>query len=424
VSDSLARKASKPFNLVVAAALGISSAPALPGATAGVAYSQSLAATGGTPPYLWSITSGGLPAGLSFDAGTAAISGVPTLGGSFTFTVQVSDNNSVTASKQFTLAVTSNLTITTGSPLPDATVGATYARSLVAAGGVAPYVWTVKSGSLPPGLALDPASNAIAGTPNANGNFAFTLQVVDTSGGSAVRDYVLAVSLPPLPSVSLDGLADPTNAADQPTFSVSLATAYPLQLTGQIVATFAADAEAAIDDAAIQFPTGGRTVNFTIPAGSTTAVFSTSQMALQTGTVAGAITLNLSLQSAKGEVTETSTRTLHVLRAAPVIRGLQVVHTPGGFEVRVTAYSTPRQLTQAAVQLTPAAGSNLQTTQINIPLTDLAATWYKSSASSAFGSQFALVIPFTIQGDAAGIDSVSVSLVNSQGSSSAVSGKF
>ena len=217
-----------------------------------------------------------------------------------------------------------------------------YARSLGATGGVAPYVWTVKSGSLPPGLALDPAGNAIAGTPIANGNFVFTLQVADTSGGSAARDYALAVSLPPLPSVSIDGLPDPTNAADQPTFNVSLATAYPVQLTGQIVATFAADAEVAIDDTAIQFPTGGRTVNFTIPAGNTTAVFSTSQMALQTGTVAGTITLNLSLQSAKGEVTEASTRTLHVLRAAPVIRGLQVVRTAGGFELRLTAYSTPR----------------------------------------------------------------------------------
>jgi hypothetical protein len=37
-------------------------------------------------------------------------------------------------------------------------------------------------------------------------------------------------------------IADPTNAADQPAFSVSLATAYPVKLTGQIVATFAADA--------------------------------------------------------------------------------------------------------------------------------------------------------------------------------------
>ena len=147
-------------------------------------------------------------------------------------------------------------------------------------------------------------------------------------------------------------------------------------------------------------------------------------MALQTGTVAGTITLTLSLQSPKGEVTESSTRTLRVLRAAPVMRGLQVVHTSGGFELRLTAYSTPRQLTQAVVQLTPAAGRNLQATQLNIPLTDLAATWYKSAAASAFGSQFTLVLPFTIQGDAAGIDSVSVSLVNSLGGSTAVSTKF
>ena len=404
VSDSLARKASKQFSLPVAAALGISSPPGLPPATTGVAYSQVLVATGGTQPYLWSIPTGSLPAGLSFDAGTAKISGVPTLGGNFTFTAQVLDNNSVTASKQFTLAVTSNLTITTTSPLPDATVGSPYASGLTVTGGVAPYVWTVGTGSLPPGLALDPTNNAIAGKPTANGNFAFTLQVADASGGSAARDFTLTVGLPPLPSVSMDGLPDPTNAADQPTFSVSLATPYPVQLTGTIVASFAADGDISIDDAAIQFPTGGRTVNFTIAAGSTTAVFSTSQMALQTGTVAGTITLNLSLQSAKGEVTETISKALHVLRTAPVTRAVLVVRTAGGFELHITGYSTPRQLTQAVVQLSPSAGGNLQTTQLTIPLTDLAASWYKSSASGAFGSQFMLVLPFTVQGDAAGID--------------------
>jgi large repetitive protein len=424
LSDSLARRASKQFSLPVAAALGISSAPALPPATAGAAYSQALTATGGTPPFLWGIVSGGLPAGLSFNAGTATISGVPTLGGTFVFAVQVTDNNSVTASKQFTLAVTSNLSITTASPLPDATAGLSYTRSLTATGGVPPYLWAVKTGSLPPGLVLDPATRAISGTPNANGTFAFTLQVTDASGGSTTRDYTLRVSLPPLPSVSMDGLPDPANAADQPAFSVSLPTSYPVQLTGQIAITFTAGAEVAIDDASVQFATGGRIVNFTIPAGSTTAVFSISQMALQTGTVAGTIALNLSLQSAKGEVTATSSRTLHVLPAAPVTRTLQVVHTAGGFELHTTGYSTPCQLTQAVVQLTPSAGSNLQTTQLTIPLSDLAASWYQSAASGRFGSQFTLVLPFTVLGNAAGIDSVGVTLVNKQGSSPGISAKF
>src|ERR1035437_7968730 len=108
---------------------------------------------------------------------------------------QVVDNNSVTASKQFTLAVTSNLTITTASPLPDATVGSPYACSLSVTGGVPPYGSTVKTGSLPLGLTLDPAGKAIVGTPIANGTFAFTLQVADASGGLATRDYTLAGSL-------------------------------------------------------------------------------------------------------------------------------------------------------------------------------------------------------------------------------------
>jgi hypothetical protein len=424
VSDSLARKASKQFSLMVAAALVISSAPNLPPATAGAPYSQTLAATGGTPPYLWSVTTGGLPAGLNFDAGTAAISGAPTQAGTFTFTAQVTDNNSLTASKQFTLAVTSNLQISTTSPLPDATAGAPYAHALSATGGVPPYVWTVTAGSLPPGLLFDPASNSIAGTPAAGGAYAFTLLVADASGGSATRDYTLAVTLPPLPSASLNGLPDPAHAADQPVFTVSLAAPYPVQLTGQIAMTFAPDAVFAVDDPSVQFATGGRSVSFTIPAGSTTALFSTSQMALQTGTVSGAITLNLSLQTAGGEVTGTAVSTSHVVRAAPVVRTMQLVHTATGFELHITGYSTPRQLTQATVQFTPSQGSDLQTTQLAIPLTNLAGAWYQSSASNQFGSQFTLVLPFTIQGNAAGIDSVSVTLSNDQGSSPSMNSKF
>ena len=165
-------------------------------------------------------------------------------------------------------------------------------------------------------------------------------------------------------------------------------------------------------------------MNFTIPSGSTTGVFSTGQMALQTGTVAGAITLDLSVQSPKGEVTATASRTVHVLRTAPVARTLDVVHTSGGFELHLTGYSTSRELTQATVQLTPAAGTNLQTTQLTIPLTDPAKSWYASAASTKFGSQFVLVLPFTIQGNTGGIDSVGVSLTNSQGISPAVTSKF
>jgi hypothetical protein len=63
----------------------------LPGGTAGTAYSQTLAATGGQTPYTWSMNGGSLPAGLSLSAG-GVISGTPTTANTYNFTVRVTDS--------------------------------------------------------------------------------------------------------------------------------------------------------------------------------------------------------------------------------------------------------------------------------------------------------------------------------------------
>ena len=53
---------------------------------------------------------------------------------------------------------------------------------LTAAGGVAPYTWAITAGSLPAGLALDPATGIISGVPNgAAGTSSFTVTVSDNS---------------------------------------------------------------------------------------------------------------------------------------------------------------------------------------------------------------------------------------------------
>jgi hypothetical protein len=70
----------------------------LPQATVGVAYSATLEASGGTPPYSWSITSGSLPGGLKLDATTGVISGTPAAPGTSDFTVTVTDSFRETAS--------------------------------------------------------------------------------------------------------------------------------------------------------------------------------------------------------------------------------------------------------------------------------------------------------------------------------------
>jgi hypothetical protein len=59
----------------------------VPEGEVGLAYSATLSATGGTPPYSWSVQAGALPPGLSLSA-AGAISGTPALEGDYTFKVR------------------------------------------------------------------------------------------------------------------------------------------------------------------------------------------------------------------------------------------------------------------------------------------------------------------------------------------------
>ena len=71
----------------------------------GTAYTQTLAATGGTPPYTWSLITGSLPAGLSLNAATGVISGTPTASGTSNLTVRVTDAASATADRALTFTL-------------------------------------------------------------------------------------------------------------------------------------------------------------------------------------------------------------------------------------------------------------------------------------------------------------------------------
>jgi hypothetical protein len=70
-------------------------------------YAASLTATGGQTPYTWSLSAGTLPAGLSLAAAQGTISGTPTVSGTSTFTVKVTDSSSpiLTATKPFSISV-------------------------------------------------------------------------------------------------------------------------------------------------------------------------------------------------------------------------------------------------------------------------------------------------------------------------------
>jgi hypothetical protein len=100
VADSSSPAQNKSVNLsLVVAPVPLAISASLPAGTASTAYSSPMSATGGTPTYTWSITSGGLPAGLTLAATTGIISGTPTTSGTSNFTATVSDNGSPVQTK-------------------------------------------------------------------------------------------------------------------------------------------------------------------------------------------------------------------------------------------------------------------------------------------------------------------------------------
>ncbi len=196
----------KPFALTVSpnsGPLAISTTSPLPAGTEGVAYNLQLAATGGTSPYTFAVTSGSLPAGLSLSA-AGVITGTPTSAGTASFTVTVTDNIGTTSPKTFALTINCpTLTITSATPLPSATESQAYSFQLASSGGIAPIAWTVASGALPAGLTLA-SSGLLAGTPTAPGTFNFTLRATDSCSPTPqtpTKAFSLVVNPAPIPLV-------------------------------------------------------------------------------------------------------------------------------------------------------------------------------------------------------------------------------
>lgn len=420
LTDSTKTSVSKNFTLTIQPALAITTT-SLANGQIGVAYSQNLSATGGTPPYLWALTgTGNLPPGLALDRSTGAITGAPASNGASKFTVQVTDSVGITATRPLSIAIGPLITFTTPSPLqPSAVVGQAYSQQIAVTGGTPPYTFTQTG--LSDGITLD-GTGRLAGTPPTLSVLSFSVTVTDVNQVSATQNYVLAVVAPTLPTPTIGGVTDTEPPAQQPGLSLQLANSYPLPLNGTITLTFAS-AAGNIDDKAIQFSTGGRTANFTVPAGSTNAVFSTANFAIATGTIAGQITLTLTFSASGENVTPqpAPTRIITIPAQAPVITKVAARHTAGGIEVDATGFSNSRDMVSATFQFQASAGTSLQTSQVTVPVDQIFGTWYSDVTSQQFGSQFTFTQPFTISGNAAGITNVSVTLTNKEGASSAVS---
>ena len=171
--------------------------PMLPDTTRLVPYFQQITASGGTAPYSYSRLTGNLPAGITISP-TGVISGTTTAApGNYSFTVQALDANGAPGTQPYSITVRCSDFVITPSALASATVGSAYSAPLNAVGGSAPYLWSVVSGSLPPGLSLS-SSGLISGTPTQAMTASFTVEARDAFDCAATRLYTLVVNCPSL----------------------------------------------------------------------------------------------------------------------------------------------------------------------------------------------------------------------------------
>ncbi|MGV1761868.1 beta strand repeat-containing protein, partial [Rhizobium sp. A22-96] len=173
------------------------------GGTIGVAYSQTISTTGGTSPYTYTVTSGALPAGLTLSS-AGVISGTPTAGGAFNFTISARDSSTGTGapfsgSRAYSMTINAPTIAIAPATLTAGTVASAYSQTITASGGTSSYTYAITSGAVPAGLSLSSAGT-LSGTPTAGGTFNFTVTATDSSTGAGPftgsRNYSMTV-VPP-----------------------------------------------------------------------------------------------------------------------------------------------------------------------------------------------------------------------------------
>jgi len=169
-----------------------------PGAQAGevgVATSLTVRAAGGAPPLTWTAT--GLPPGLTM-APDGTVAGTPTTAGVYSVTAVITDGYALAGSAVFGWTVVPPPALV--NPGPQSTPGGVAAALAIGlTGGTAPLTWTVSAPGgwgatgLPPGMAVNPATGTISGTPTTVGTAPVTVTVVDAYGRSSATTFTWTV---------------------------------------------------------------------------------------------------------------------------------------------------------------------------------------------------------------------------------------
>lgn len=168
-------------------------------ASRGMPYSSQVTAGGGLKPYAYRMSAGTLPAGLTLDGASGAISGAPSASGlAEGLRIRITDaSGHVAETEAFSISVQDPISISLADLPASVTSGDVYAGKLTAAGGKPPYSFSI-SRTLPQDLFLDPLTGVVSGKAGPINTFTdLVATVVDAEGRQAASPkFTIAVSNP------------------------------------------------------------------------------------------------------------------------------------------------------------------------------------------------------------------------------------
>lgn len=349
---------------------------------------------------------------------------------STTFGAGFDETYSVTVKNDGFAATTAVITVT--DPLPP---GLTFSSatgegwSCSASGQI---VTCANSASLAPGDSTG-YTLTVAVNKNAAPRVTHSVSVATDGDLNAANNSTVDVTTAVAPSPIFGFAPYPLLPGQQASVAITMPTRFPHDVTGSIALTFASNAVIPVDDPAIQFASGGRTVTFVVPANSTQARFEGQSgpgpLPFQTGTVAGALTFAGTFTA--GRITEDfSPGTVDGLAIPLRALSIQKVQTSaeGGLTVSMLLLSAAREVTQLSLlfNTTPrvllscgaTAGCSVSGSTMTLDVAPLFTRWFNDAAG--FGGLAQLRVPFSIQGGHV-TGTVAVTLRNNHGESNSQS---
>jgi uncharacterized protein (TIGR03437 family) len=177
----------------------------LPNGTVGTGYNQSVAASP-AGSYNYAVTSGSLPVGLSLNTATGAITGTPTVLGSYNFVITATAGG-CSGSNSYSMTIQCAAVVLSPTSLPNGEAGVAYSQAL-SVNPAGTYTFSLIQGSLPAGITLNSATGLLSGLVAVQGTYTFTVKAQNSAGCSGTQSYTLQIVCPTIlvnPSVALPG---------------------------------------------------------------------------------------------------------------------------------------------------------------------------------------------------------------------------